>query len=178
MNERKKNLNEYLRAVYNKKKNESFIKNNHLVINKNLMNIRRRNNSIVNFKISNSFHYSGEKNISNYDKYTNESNNNLKSNNKYLAKSFQTIKVINLDNLKKNSINKKIIDPHIKVNNNIKVRKIFFPSININNKKKTVLFQRDIYLKAKNIAQVISSQRKRNNSNILPIMNIKRETIL
>ena len=37
MNERKKNLNEYLRAVYNKKKNESFIKNNHLVINKNLM---------------------------------------------------------------------------------------------------------------------------------------------
>ena len=42
MNERKKNLNEYLRAVYNKKKNESFIKNNHLVINKNLMNIRKK----------------------------------------------------------------------------------------------------------------------------------------
>ena len=92
-------------------------------------------------KISNSFHHSGEKNISNYDKYTNESNNNLKSNNKYLAKSFQTIKVINLDNLKKNSINKKIIDPHIKVNNNIKVRKIFFPSININNKKKLCCFK-------------------------------------
>ena len=176
MNERKTNLNEYLREIYNKKKYDSLIKNNHLVIKNNMSNIKKRNDSILNYKISNSFDYFWKNKISNYDNNYNSYNNKLKSNGKYLAKSFHNIKVINIDNLKKNSIKKNKIDPHIKVNNNIKVRKIFFPSLNIKIKKKNVLYQRDINLTIKNIAQAISILRKRSNSNILPIMNINRDS--
>ena len=49
MNERKKNLNEFLRGIYNKKKNENLLKKNHLVINKNMMFIKKSNDSISNF---------------------------------------------------------------------------------------------------------------------------------
>jgi hypothetical protein len=174
MNERKKNLNEFLRGIYNKKKNENLLKKNHLVINKNMMFIKKSNDSISNFKISNSFDYFQKNNLRNYDNFIYNDNNNLKNNGKYLAKSFQTIKVINLDNLKKNSIKKKVIEPNLKLNNSIKVRKIFFPSINIENKKKNVLYQRDINLKIKNIVKVISNQRKRSKSNILPIIINKK----